>query len=351
MDGYLLLADGMRLGGELRGAPHGAYGWLTANTSVVGFQEMATDPAYSGCVLAFTYPEIGNVGVAERFSESCGVQTAALVVKVLSDVQSHYLSEGSLEGMLRAHGVPCLAGVDTRGLAVHMREEGEMPAAVLPDGAELDAALAKLRNMERPEFRPPDPPQAPESQDGPLVAVLDLGVRRSHLRQIATVARPTIFPWDADAEEILAGKPAGLFVSDGPGTVPPPKEAVRTLKGLVGRVPMLGCGLGCVALGMAYSCAATQLPRGHHGANYPVRNRLDGSAAVTQQRHTVALDRCSVESCERVELVWENMNDGSVEGVRSADASAVGLQHTLPAPQRGVVNPHIARFVEWIAAK
>ena len=148
MTGYILLSDGMRLDGQLRGAAKTAMGYLVANTGVVGFQEMATDPAYKGAVLALTYPEIGNVVVTGAFAESPGIQPIAMVVKVLSETQSHYLAEGSLEDALIQAGVPCLTGIDTRALAVHLREKGEMPAAVAP---------ARNRRRETSQSEPPTP--------------------------------------------------------------------------------------------------------------------------------------------------------------------------------------------------
>jgi len=345
MEGYILLADGTRLDGELAGAAGTAIGWLTANTAVVGFQEMVTDPAYAGCILAFTYPEVGNVGVTAAFSESARVQPAGLVVKVLSDYRSHYLSEDSLENFLKQHGVPCLTDIDTRGLAVHARENGEMAAAIAPADADEAELRKKLAAADRPPFRPAEAGTAPKGASGPVVAVLNLGVRNSQLAQLAAGCRPVVLAHDAAPKDVLATKAAGVFISDGPGASPPPKETVQTVKALLGKVPMLACGLGHVALGMALGCKAASLKRGHHGANYPVKNLSDGTVEVTQQRHTVLLDRDSVEAAADAELLYENMNDSSVEGVRSRDGSAAGLQSILAAPRPGAVNAHIQSFL------
>jgi len=349
MQGYLLLADGTRLDGELRGATDTAVGWLVANTAVVGFQEMATDPAYRGALLAFTYPEVGNIGVARVFAESPQVQPAALVVKVLSEYRSHYLSEGDLEDVLRAAGVPCLCDVDTRWIAVHLREHGEMAAAVAPAAADADALLASLASLERPQFEPPGARTVPEAGGGPTVAVLDLGLRSSDLAQLALCCRPVLLAHDADASAVAATGARGVVVSDGPGGGLPPGETVRTLQSLVGQVPVLAWGLGHVALGMALGCEPAFLKRGHHGANYAVRNISDGKAEVTCQRHSVALDRGSVEGSDRAELLWENINDGTAEGIRSADGSATGLQFMPVAAQAGAVSAHVRRFVEGIS--
>jgi len=346
MDGYILLADGMRLDGKLAGSSRKAIGWVAANTSVVGFQEMATDPAYKGRILVFTYPEVGNVGTAARFAESSRVQVAGLVVKVLSEYRSHYLSEDSLQNTLAGADVPCLTGVDTRGLAVHVREYGEMAAAIAPIDADADRLREELAALEWPEFEPTEAPSVPAGGSNVRVAVLNLGARNSQLCQLASCASLKVFPHDAPARALLGCKPAGVFISDGPGGVLPPQQSVKAVKALVGKVPVLGCGLGHVALGMALGAEPMFLKRGHHGANYPVRNIADGAVEVTQQRHTVVLERKSVEDSPELELLWENINDATVEGIRAADGSAVGLQSILAAPQPGMVNAHVREFVE-----
>ena len=346
MDGYILLADGMRLDGTLAGSPRMAIGWLAANTAVVGFQEMATDPAYKGRILVFTYPEVGNVGTAARFAESSRVQVAGLVVKVLSEYRSHYLSEDSFQNTLAGADVPCLTGIDTRGLAVHVREHGEMAAAIAPGDADPDEIREALASLERPEFEPTEDPSVPAGDSDVRVAVLNLGVRKSQLQQLSRCASPVLLACDADAEAVMACGPAGVFVSDGPGGALPPQQSVETIRALVGKVPVLGCGLGHIALGMALGAEPAFLKRGHHGANYPVRNSAADAVEVTQQRHTVVLERKSVESSPELELLWENINDSTVEGVRAADGSAVGLQAILAAPQPGVVNAHIREFVQ-----
>lgn len=351
MEGYLLLADGMRLDGVLNGAPETAIGWLVANTAVVGFQEMITDPAYRGAIVAFTYPEVGSVGVAEQFSESAGVQAAGVLVKVLSEFRSHYQAEEDLEQMLAGAGVPCLCGVDTRGVAVHLREEGEMAAAIAP--AEVDEAelLDRLQGAGRPDYSPPQPGPGSGGDGGPKVAVLNLGIRRSELAQLARGCRPEVLPADATADDVLAAEPDGLFVSDGPGMTAPPQKAVQTVSELVGRLPVLAAGLGHVALGAALGCRLAFLKRGHHGVNCPVRNVQTGEVAVTSQRHSSVLDRGSVEDSPDVELTHEHINDRTVEGIATADETAVGLQF-MPVPSEpGTVSAPIADFLANLGAE
>ena len=349
MKGYILLADGFRLDGEIVGPGKAAIAWLVANTSVVGFQEMVTDPAYKGTILTFTYPEVGNVGVAAGSSEGGTVQVEGLVVKVLSEYWSHYMAEGAFGDMLLKAEVPCLTGIDTRALAVRLRDAGEMPAVIAPEDSDAEALKRALAVRERPEFRPSKTPAVHRSESMVRVAVLNLGARRSLIEQLSLCSALTIFPSEAAAEEILAARPAGVVISDGPGTCLPPMEAVDTVKELAGKVPLLGCGLGHVALGMALKCAPLFLKRGHHGANYPVRNVVSGKVEVTQQRHTVALDRRSLVGKLGVELLSENVNDGTVEGVRATGVSAVGFQQMLVAPYPGTVNAHIKSFVDGLS--
>jgi len=348
MKGYVLLADGLRLDGELRAASETAVGWLAANTGVVGFQEMTTDPAYKGRILAFTYPEVGNVGVTAEFAESGRVQVGAVVVKVLAQTMSHYRAEGSLEDALLQAGVPCLEGIDTRWLAVHLREHGEIPAAVAPADADADQLLEQLKSLSRPAFCATDLAGLGGQTSGPRVAVLNLGMRRSDLAQLERVCAPVVFAHDAAAEEIQEIAPDGVIVSDGPSCGVPPEQAVATVAELLGEFPVLGLGLGCVALGMAVGCTPDYLTRGHHGANCPVRDLESGKVQVTLQRHTVVLNRQSVQDSAQAELLWENINDGSVEGIRIPEMRAVGLQPVAAAPNPAEVNAQVRRFVEGL---
>jgi len=348
MSGILLLSDGTKFAGELEGAASPVTGWLTANTAVVGFQEMLTDPVYQNTLLAFTYPEVGNVGVTKIFSESQSIQPKGLIVRELCKSPSHYRAEGGFEEMLSGSGVPCLTGVDTRGLAVHLRKAGEMPAVIAPAGFDERALIKQLANEERPQWEKIDSPAMQAPENAPEVAVIDLGMRSSFAKQLCRCCKPARFSHDAVPDVILKNDPGAVIVTDGPSFNYPPQETVETIKNVCGRLPLLACGLGNIALGLAMGAKMTFLERGHHGANYPVRRLSDGKIETTRQQHSVILDRKSVEKCGNLNVSMLNVNDASVEGVMSEDGSAIGYQALLPVAGRSDTNRHLLDFIESI---
>ncbi len=348
MDGFLLLADGTKLEGELRGGYDSPVtGWLTANTGVVGFTQMLTDPVYHKVLLSFTYPEIGNTGVERASLESEDIQPNALIVREVCSYPSHYRSEQGLLDFLNDSNTVCLSGVDTRWLAVHLRMKGEMPALIASEKHEQEEAdlLEKISDLQRPAWEKiRGKASPPQSNDSPNIVLIDLGMRNSFAGQISRCCQPTILQSNATPDTVWEQNPEALIVTDGPAFSHPPHGIVETLKSLTGRLPILACGLGSAALGMAMGCKVEYLQRGHHGANYPVRNIKDNSLENTQQRHSVVLNRGSVEDSENVELAFANVNDGSVEGIRTCDGSALGYQPLLSPRGKDGINSHILDF-------
>lgn len=349
MDGFLLLADGTKLEGELRGGYDSPVtGWLTANTGVVGFTQMLTDPSYHNVLLSFTYPEIGNTGVERASLESEDIQPNALIVREVCSYPSHYRSEQGLLDFLNDSNTACLSGIDTRWLAVHLRVKGEMPALIASEEHEQEEAdlLEKISGLQRPVWEQitGTVPPTQSSKDSPNIVLIDLGMRNSFAGQISRCCQPTILQSDATPDAVWEQNPEALIVTDGPAFSHPPHEIVETLKSLTGRLPILACGLGSAALGMAMGCKVEYFQRGHHGANYPVRNTEDNSIENTQQRHSVVLNRQSVEENESVHLAFVNVNDGSVEGIRTSDGSALGYQPLLSSHGKEGINHHILDF-------
>ncbi len=349
MNGILLLSDGTKFAGELEGDFSPVTGWLTANTAVVGFQQMLTDPAYRNTLLAFTYPEVGNVGVSDVFSESQGVQPGGIVVRELCQSPSHYRAESGLPDMLSSSGVPCLTGIDTRGLAVHLRKEGEMPAAIASAEFDEKELIKTLANVKRPQWEKTNTTELNAHKSGPDVAVINLGMRSSFTKQLCQCCNPIPFPYDATPDMISKQDPDAVIVTDGPSFNYPPAETVETIKKIAGHTPLLACGLGNTALGLAMGAKMDFFGRGHHGANYPVRRLSDGKIQTTRQQHSVVLNRKSVEKCGNLNVSMLNVNDGSVEGVMSGDGSAIGYQALLSMEGRNNINPHILNFIDAIS--
>ncbi len=346
MDGIILLADGTKLNGDISGDyAEPAAGWLTANTGVVGFQQMLTDPVYQDVLLAFTYPEIGNTGAAEAFAESPAVQPKAVVVREICQYPSHYRAETALPDYISANGGVCLSGIDTRWLAVYLREKGEMPAVIAEAAHDLDELKGLIEQVGRPSITRNQPsPELNTSRSNPLVNVINLGVRYSFAQQLAKCCKPSFFPFDTDADDLLKNNPDAVIVSDGPAFNLPPRQVVDTLKALAGQCPVLACGSGNVALGMAFGCGVDTLKRGHHGANYPVRDLETGKVQNTAQRHSVVLNKESAESCDKMRPAYLNVNDDSIEGIRSEDGTALGYQPMTNVVGRDGVNEVILGF-------
>ncbi len=345
MEGFILLADGEKLHGELLCHTATATGYLAVNNAVVGFQQMLTDPCYQKTLLAFTYPEVGNVGMSADFSESNGIQPNALIVRELCRNPNHYRAEAGLLDLLSNSEVPCLTGIDTRWLAVHLREKGEMPAAVASLEADEQELAEQLEKMQRPAWSEPEKIKMPANQDAPKVAVINLGIRRSFAEQLNRCCNPILFPYNTTKQEIMKCSPDAVIVSDGPSLNYPPEETVKLIKNLAGATPLLACGLGNVALGLAMGAKMDFFKRGHHGVNYPVRRMTDGKIETTLQYHSIVLNKKSVERCEHIEISHENVNDQTVEGIRTTDGSATGYQPTLPKLGRDNINPHITDFI------
>ena len=358
----LALADGAVFEGRAQ-SPAEAAGEVVFNTSMFGYQEMATDPSYRGQILVLTTPHVGTVGVNEDDLEGRRAWVEALIVSDLTFDPSNWRSQGTLPEFLTRQGVTVAWGFDTRALVLHLRERGALPG-VLACGEDLDAAALAERargargtdgldltgdvtREQAEEWRSgPWMAGAAAGGQGPTVAVLDCGVKRSILRHLVGAgARVTALPAEASAEEILAAAPDGVVVSNGPGDPAAVGRAVETIRALTGRVPVLGICLGHQLLALALGGGTYKLRFGHHGGNHPVRDEATGAVWITSQNHNYAVDARSLPDGVRVSMV--NLTDGSVEGIVAEELGAEGIQFH---PEAGP-GPHDAlgvfgRFVD-----
>ena len=359
---YVLLEDGARFDGEPVGAPGHVTGEVVFNTAMSGYQESMTDPSYARQLITFTYPPIGNYGVSESAMESQRIHARAAIMR---DARNYADSAGAQAGWLdwlREQGIPAITGVDTRALVRHIREAGAMRGGVFPQEipvAQAAALIAAEPSMSGLDLLAEVVPPAPVDLEptggppgGPAIALIDSGVKRSiveHLR--ARGARVLIRPAGTPAAEILAARPDGVMLANGPGDPAALDRIVSELRELVGRVPIFGICLGHQLLCRAVGLETYKLPFGHRGANHPVKDLETGRIEITSQNHGFAVlgpgGERSIEGDRPVrwetdfgtaELTHLNLYDRTVEGLRLPQARASTVQYH---PEAGP-GPHDA---------
>jgi carbamoyl-phosphate synthase small subunit len=358
---YLLLEDGTRFDGEPAGAAGESLGEVVFNTSMSGYQESVTDPSYAGQIIVFTYPLIGNYGVAAAHMESNRIHARAVVMREGVDREDAAPAEGGWLTWLDDCGVPALTGVDTRALVRHIRAKGAMRGGVFPGG--MPEAEARARVMGEPAMDGRDlarevsrtEPLEIEGGDGPLVLGIDTGIKDSIVRNLRERGvRLELHPCTASADELLARNPDAVFLANGPGDPAALDYVVETVRGVVGRVPVWGICLGHQLLCRAVGLETFKLPFGHRGANHPVKDLGTGRIEITSQNHGFAVvgpsGERTIDADEPVrwetdvgaaELQQLNLYDRTVEGLVLRDVPASTVQYH---PEAGP-GPHDARHL------
>jgi carbamoyl-phosphate synthase small subunit len=363
---YLVLEDGTTFEGQPFGARVPATGEVVFNTSMTGYQEALTDPSYAGQILVMTYPIQGNYGTNARDDESRRVQVNAFVVREYCEAPSHPLLSRTLDQYLLERGVPGIAGIDTRALTRRLRSAGVM-MGTLTDG-EPEDALRRLRDLprygsidlvpevsaSRPFAWPPEGAYAPTGVGADIrhrVVVLDLGVKYNIMRSLRALGCDVMaMPAQTDSEGILALHPDGVVLSPGPGDPALLSYAVETVKGLIGRTPIMGICLGHQVSAEALGAKTYKLKFGHRGANHPVRDNTTGRIHITAQNHGYGVDGSGLPSS--VSVSHEHLNDGTVEGLVHHEAPLMTIQYHSEASPGPLDNMYLfERFLDLVAAE
>jgi carbamoyl-phosphate synthase small subunit len=344
----LMLADGTAFPGWAVGALNDREisGEVVFNTSMSGYQEIMTDPSYIGQLVNFTYPHIGNYGVNQEADEAPEPRAAGLIVNELSPDLRHWKSQKSLDGWLKEHGIGGVSGVDTRALTLHLRKHGSqngyLSAADLNPASLLEKArnLPSMQGLNLADQAGCREPYRFAESGTRTVAVLDFGVKRSILDQLArTGFGVRVWPGSTPAETLLNSQPVGLLLSNGPGDPAPCTQAIATTRELLGQLPIFGICLGHQILALALGGRTYKLPFGHRGANHPVRDLVTGRISVTSQNHGFCVDPEGLP--EELRLTHINANDGTVEGLACPRRRALSVQYH---PEAGP-GPHDARYL------
>ncbi|MDO5133789.1 MAG: glutamine-hydrolyzing carbamoyl-phosphate synthase small subunit [Eubacteriales bacterium] len=342
-DRKIILEDGREFYGTGFGDPAQRVCEVVFNTSMAGYQEILSDPSYTDQAVVMTYPLIGNYGMAADDYETKKPSIGAFIVREYNPEPSNFRSEKTLEEVMLANGIAGISGVDTRALARSIRDFGSRRAVL------AEASMSKEQGLEilRCSAVPTDAVSrvscgkmwvsgAANVPAKHHIVAVDCGMKLNIVRSLnARRCRVTVVPWDTSAREILALCPDGILVSNGPGDPTDVPETIRTVRTLLGQVPVFGICLGHQILSLAYGAKTYKLKFGHRGGNHPVRNLETGKIEITSQNHSYAVDAGSLSSTP-LTVTHINLLDRTIEGVSCGTDRAFGVQYhpeSAPGPQ------------------
>lgn len=347
---WLLLQDGTLFEGKSFGATGTAGGEICFNTGMTGYQEVFTDPSYTGQVLIMNNAYVGNYGVKNDDIESDSVKISALICKNISERYSRMVADDGLENYLVQNNIVAIFDVDTRALVQHIRSKGAMNCVISTehsDAQSLKEALAKVPDMAGLELSSQISTKEPYTmgdENAPVrVAVMDYGVKINILKCLADRgAYLKVFPAKTGIEDLKAFNPDGFFISNGPGDPASMDYAVATVKDILATgKPFFGICLGHQLLARANDIPTFKMHHGHRGLNHPVKNIITGRSEITTQNHGFGVDPEAVRKSDNVEVTHINLNDGSIEGIRVKGKPVFSVQYHPEATP----GPHDSRYL------
>ena len=361
----LMLEDGTWFEGVAFGATGETVGEVVFNTSMTGYQEILTDPSYRGQMVTMTYPLIGNYGITFQDEESARPRAAALIVREVSGIYSNWRAETSIQEYLRRSNIIGLTDIDTRSLVLHLRDCGAMNGVLSTVDMDVDSlrrkalAAPKMAGLDLAQVVTCDKayPYTAARRGLPAdgrrvlsVVAYDFGIKRNILDLMrAEGFDVTVVPAKTSAEDVLAMKPDGVFLSNGPGDPEPCTYAVEATRKLLGRKVMFGICLGHQIMGIAFGGKTYKLKFGHRGANHPVRDEGTGRIEITSQNHGFCVEPDSLDA-SKVEITHWNLNDMTVEGLRHREHPAFCVQYhpeASPGPHdASYLFPRFRRMIE-----
>jgi len=352
---WLILEDGTYFAGKGFGAELNVFGELVFSTNMTGYQETITDQNFNGQIITFTYPLIGNVGINRDDYETLSPACKGVVIKEYPRLANHWRCQMSLSDFLAKRNIAGISGIDTRALVRKIRDQGTVKASIVDSGDvfshaydQLKASVLPTNQVEQVSTQTP----YPSPGTGHNVVIIDLGLKHSIMRELVKRnCNLTVMPYNSSAEEILELAPDGIILTNGPGDPESLPNVIEMIRKIQGKITIFGIGLGQQLFALANECETYQMSFGHHGQNYPVKEKATGRIDITSQSHGFAVKRNSVDN-NKLLITHFNVNDGTVEGLKHRRYPAFTVQFNPDAAP----GPHDAlhvfdEFIEMMDAQ